>query len=119
MAKKQARKRQAWNKGLEVGKRDGFTPDQVKQIRGFLPIVASVGSEIWLSFRQPLIPCCTDKTCSLLLSGMCKVAMAQSVKLLKFGAQEACRQCGAPCPGHPRRRSKDGGVRPAKSAPIL
>jgi hypothetical protein len=36
MAKKRVRKRQAWNKGLEVGKRDGFTPDQVKQIRGLL-----------------------------------------------------------------------------------
>jgi hypothetical protein len=31
MAKKRAPKRQAWNKGLEVGKRDGFTPDQVKR----------------------------------------------------------------------------------------
>src|SRR6202048_3036182 len=36
MAKKQVRKRQAWNKGLEVGKRDGFTPDQVKRIRKLL-----------------------------------------------------------------------------------
>src|SRR6202047_1620894 len=36
MAKKRARKRQAWNKGLEVGKRDGFTPAQVKRIRGLL-----------------------------------------------------------------------------------
>src|ERR1700719_1691750 len=36
MAKKRARKRQAWNKGLEVGKRDGFTPDQVKRIRGLI-----------------------------------------------------------------------------------
>ena len=36
MTKKKVRKRQAWNKGLEVGKRDGFTPDQVKQIRGLL-----------------------------------------------------------------------------------
>ena len=36
MAKKRARKRQVWNKGLEVGKRDGFTPDQVKRIRGLL-----------------------------------------------------------------------------------
>ena len=36
MAKKRAAKRQAWNKGLEVGKRDGFTPDQVKRIRGLL-----------------------------------------------------------------------------------
>ena len=32
MAKKRARKRQVWNKGLEVGKRDGFTPAQVKRI---------------------------------------------------------------------------------------
>src|SRR2546430_5860663 len=36
MAKKRAAKRRAWNKGLEVGKRDGFTPDQVKRIRGLL-----------------------------------------------------------------------------------
>jgi integrase len=36
MAKKRAPKRRVWNKGLEVGKRDGFTPDQVKRIRGRL-----------------------------------------------------------------------------------
>jgi integrase len=34
--KKTAAKRQAWNKGLLVGKRDGFTPAQVKRIRGAL-----------------------------------------------------------------------------------
>src|SRR3981081_1963119 len=36
MAKKRAPKRRVWNKGLEVGKRDGFTPDRVKRIRGLL-----------------------------------------------------------------------------------
>ena len=36
MAKKRAGKRQVWNKGLEVGKRDGFTPAQVKRIRDLL-----------------------------------------------------------------------------------
>src|ERR1700736_4420460 len=36
MAKKRAPKRRVWNKGLEVGKRDGFTPDQVKRIRALL-----------------------------------------------------------------------------------
>src|ERR1700680_2179648 len=34
--KNTAAKRQAWNKGLLVGKRDGFTPAQVKRIRGAL-----------------------------------------------------------------------------------
>ena len=34
--KKVATKRQVWNKGLEVGKRDAFTPAQVKRIRGLL-----------------------------------------------------------------------------------
>jgi hypothetical protein len=34
--KKIAVKRQAWNKGLQVGKRDGFTPAQVKRIRRVL-----------------------------------------------------------------------------------
>jgi hypothetical protein len=36
LKKKVAAKRQAWNKGLQVGKRDGFTPAQVKRIRGVL-----------------------------------------------------------------------------------
>jgi hypothetical protein len=34
--KKSLAKRQPWNKGLKVGKRDGFAPDQVKRIRGIL-----------------------------------------------------------------------------------
>src|SRR5436853_4565705 len=34
--KKTAAKRRAWNKGLELGKRDAFTPDQVKRIRSLL-----------------------------------------------------------------------------------
>ena len=34
--KKSSTKRQPWNKGLKVGKRDGLAPDQVKRIRGLL-----------------------------------------------------------------------------------
>jgi integrase len=36
LKKKVTAKRQAWNKGLEIGKRDGFTPAQVKRIRSAL-----------------------------------------------------------------------------------
>ena len=36
LKKTAAAKRQAWNKGVEVGKRDAFTPAQVKRIRGVL-----------------------------------------------------------------------------------
>jgi hypothetical protein len=36
LKKKVAAKRQAWNKDVEVGKRDAFTPAQVKRIRGVL-----------------------------------------------------------------------------------
>jgi integrase len=36
LKKKVAAKRQVWNKGVEVGKRDAFTPAQVKRIRGVL-----------------------------------------------------------------------------------
>jgi Phage integrase family len=34
-----------------------------------------------------LIPCCTDKTCSISLLGMCSVAMVQSVPLLRLRAR--------------------------------
>ena len=36
LKKKRVAKRRAWNTGLEVGQRDGFTPAQVKQIRQVL-----------------------------------------------------------------------------------
>ena len=36
MAKRRAGKRRPWNKGRVIGKRDGFTPTQVKRIRGLL-----------------------------------------------------------------------------------
>ena len=119
MAKKRAPKRRAWNKGLEVGKRDGFTPAQVKRIGAVSRIVASPGSEIWLSSRRQLIPCCMDKTCSISLSGMCSVAMVQSVPLLRLRARGERRQCGAPCPTHRQRRLKNGSLRRAKNAPII
>jgi|SRR6476661_8423704 hypothetical protein len=36
MAKKRIVKKPAWNKGLEVGQKDAFTPAQVKRIRQVL-----------------------------------------------------------------------------------
>ena len=36
MAKKRAAKWSAWNKGIELGQKDAFTPDQVKRIRQVL-----------------------------------------------------------------------------------
>ena len=36
MAKKRAAKWRAWNKGIELGQKDAFTPDQVKRIRQIL-----------------------------------------------------------------------------------
>jgi site-specific recombinase XerD len=36
MAKKRAAKSRAWNKGIELGQKDAFTPDQVKRIRNVL-----------------------------------------------------------------------------------
>ena len=110
--KKVARKPQVWNKGLEVGKRDGFTPAQVKRFAAFSRIVVSPGSEIWLSSRRQLIPCCTDRTCSLLLLGKCSIAMVQSVPSLKLRARGESHRCDAPCP--PQRRLQNGSPRPAK-----
>src|ERR1700730_15664684 len=36
MAKKRASKWRAWNKGIELGQKDAFTPDQAKRIRQVL-----------------------------------------------------------------------------------
>jgi len=43
LKKKVTTKRQAWNKGIKVGKRDGFTPAQVKRIRGVLRARGAAG----------------------------------------------------------------------------
>jgi integrase len=36
MAKRQAAKRRAWNKGVEIGQKGALTPDQVRRIRQVL-----------------------------------------------------------------------------------
>ena len=36
MIKKRTVRKRAWNKGIEVGQKDAFTPDQVKRIRNVL-----------------------------------------------------------------------------------
>ena len=60
MTKKRAPKRRAWNKGLEVGKRDGFTPDQVKRIWGLLasqqraPVLQGTESRLTSEHAQDL-----------------------------------------------------------------
>jgi hypothetical protein len=36
MIKKRTVRKRAWNKGIEVGQKDAFTPDQVKRIRQVL-----------------------------------------------------------------------------------
>src|ERR1700687_5629998 len=91
MAKKRVRKRQAWNKGLEVGKRDGFTPDQVKQIRGLLADRGGRGLR-----DLPLFSPAIDTMLHGHLLGMCSVAMVQSARLLRLRARGECHQCGAP-----------------------
>jgi tripartite-type tricarboxylate transporter receptor subunit TctC len=55
-------KRQIWNKGLQIGKRDGFTPAQVKRLNGAVvaaladPTVqrrlATIGQEIFPPEQQ-------------------------------------------------------------------
>ena len=92
MAKKRAPKRQAWNKGLEVGKRDGFTPDQVKRIRGLL---ADRG-----------VPGLRD----LALFSTAIDTMLHGQDLLALVVGDVQRRDG---------RLKNGSLRPAKSAPII
>ena len=46
LKKKVAAKRRAWNAGVEVGKRDAFTPAQVKRIVAFSQVEGSPVSEI-------------------------------------------------------------------------
>src|SRR5580704_18426616 len=36
MVKKRGARRRPWNKGIELGQKDAFTPDQVKRIRNAL-----------------------------------------------------------------------------------
>ena len=113
--KRVAAKRQVWNKGLEVGKRDAFTPAQVKRIRRLLADRGVPGLEIWLCSLWQLILCCTDRICWLSLLGTCNVAMVQSVTLLRLPERVGCRRCDAPCPKYPERQLRNGLPRPAKS----
>src|SRR6202030_801987 len=106
-------------KVLRLAKETASRRIRLNGFEAFSRIVACPGSEIWLSSRRQLIPCCTDKTCSASLLGMFSVAMVQSVPLLRLRARGECHQYDAPCPTHPQRRLRNGSLRPEKNAPII
>ena len=54
-------KRRAWNKGIELGQKDAFTSDQVKQFERSSNAAETRGSEIWLFSRWRSIPCCRGR----------------------------------------------------------
>jgi hypothetical protein len=119
MAKKRVPKRRAWNKGLEVGKRDGFTSDQVKRIRGLLVDRGVPGLRDLALFSTAIDTMLHGQDLLTLVVGMCSVAMVQYVPLSRLRARGGCHQCDAPCPTHPQGRLKNGSRRPAKNAPII
>ena len=81
--KKIAVKRQVWNKGLQIGKRDGFTPAQVKRFRSVLRDRGIAGVRDLALFSTAIDTMRTDITCSRLLSETYRVGMVQSVHLLR------------------------------------
>jgi hypothetical protein len=90
MANKRALKRRAWNKGLDVGKRDGFTPDQVKRIRGLLADRGVRGIRDLALFSTAIDIAARTRPLSLLR--MCSVEMVPCVPLLRLRARGECQQ---------------------------
>ena len=119
MAKKRAPKRRAWNKGLEVGKRDGFTPDQVKRIRGLLANRGVPGLRDLALFSTAIDTMLHGQDLLPLVVGDVQRRDGSIGPLLRLHARGECQQCDAPCPRHPQRRLKNGSLRPAKSPPII
>jgi len=95
--KKISAKRQVWNKGLEVGKRDGFTPNQVKRIRGLLADRGAPGLRDLALFSTAI---------DTMLHGqdLLKLVVAdvqgrnEFAHLLRLRARGDHHHCDAPCP---------------------
>jgi hypothetical protein len=64
MAKKRAAKRRAWNKGIELGQKDAFTSDQVKQIRKVLERRGDQGFRDLALFAVAIDTCCRGQNSS-------------------------------------------------------
>jgi hypothetical protein len=119
MAKKRAPKRRAWNKGLEVGKRDGFTPDQVKRIRGLLAdrgvrglrdlALFSVAIDTMLH-GQDLLPLAVGDVQRRdgSIRPVIEVARARGMPAVRCALSKVSTKA-----------LKNGSLRPAKSAPII
>ena len=119
MAKKRAPKRRVWNKGLEVGKRDGFTPNQVKRIRGLLAARGVPGLRDLALFSTAIDTMLHGQDLLALVVGDVQRRDGSMRPVIEVARARECHQCDAPCPTHPQRRLRNGSLRPAKSSPII
>src|ERR1700736_1989936 len=119
MAKKRAPKRQVWNKGLEVGKRDGFTPDQVKRIRDLLADRGVTGLRDLALFSTAIDTMLHGQDLLPLVVGDVQRRDGSIRPVIEVARARGMPAVRSPCPRHPQRRLKNGSLRPAKSAPII
>jgi hypothetical protein len=101
--KKIAVKRQVWNKGMQVGKRDGFTPAQVKRIRGILRDRGVPGLRDLALFSTAI---------DTMLHGYSLVTLVVGDVQSRHGSIRQLIEV-APYRSQPQWRSKNGLLRPA------
>lgn len=116
MAKKGAAKRRPWNKGLEMGQKDAFTPAQVKRIRQVLVDRGVPGLRDLALFSLAIDTMLQGRNYSISLLKTCGALTVRFAQLLRSHAQGESRRSDAPCPRQRQARLESGLPCRAKSA---
>ena len=119
MAKKRSAKWRAWNKGLVLGQKDAFTPDQVKRIRRMLARRGDDGLRDLALFSVAIDTMLQGPE---LLNLAVKDVLQSDGKVrtvIEVAAAGESQQSDASCPRH-RQTPFENGLRcPAKNARIM
>ena len=116
--KRIAVKRQVWNKGLQVGKREGFTPAQVKRIRHVLMARGVSGLRDLALFQVAIDTMLHGSDLFNLTVKEVSFPTVKFVQLSKSRAGAECRRSDAPFPKRQPAHLENGSPRLARSVQI-
>ena len=116
MVKKRAAKWRAWNKGIELGQKDAFTPEQAKRIRQVLARREVPGLRDLALFSVAIDTMLQGPE---LLNLTVKDVRVKFAQLLRSHAADESRRSDAPCPRYQQTHLENGLQCLTKSAPII
>src|SRR5258705_4168669 len=111
LKKNRATKRRAWNKGLDVGQKDAFTPAQVQEIRRVRTARGARGLRDLVLFSMAIDTMQQGPDLLNLTVKDVQLLNGTIRPVIEVARKRQSHWSGVPCPSEPQRRLRNGSLR--------